>query len=194
MMNLWVITISVTRNIKWLGPFGWPKYEGDLPPLPDVPGVYLITLKYKNGYKIAWPGWTARTMPERFRRHTRDHMRGLYSVRGVRNKIVWKGFWNWGGEEPSRKDKAEYRKGQPEINDAVRRWFKRSRIFVANIGNDDRYLRRLESAIIKYLHGQRKTRIEMQSSGRWEEEGERPITVHSKCAVKIHGLPSRLII
>jgi hypothetical protein len=181
----------VTRTIKWLGPFRWPKYEGDLPPLPDMPGVYLIAFEYKNGYKIDWPGWTARSVPERFRRHTRDHMSGLYSVRSGR-KLIWKGHWNWGGEKPSRKDQSEFRKRQPEIHSAVHRWFKRPRIFVASIGNEDRYLRRLESAIIKDLHGQRNARIEMQSSGRWKTE--RPITVHSKCAVKIYGLPSRLII
>ncbi len=194
--------INVTRDIKikWRGPFGWPKFEGDLPSIPKVRGVYLWTVEYQNGYLIYVAGFTRRPMPERFREHTRNYMSGMYFVldigamqRGVR-KEVWPGFWTG---KRSRKQQAEYHKRQTEIQDAARKQLEGFRVFVAKIGTEPRILERLEAAIMGNLSKQPAPFCDIPDPGmhlapRWESET--PITIHNKYPVTLHGLPSRLII
>jgi hypothetical protein len=194
----------MARSIRWLGPFGWPKFEGELPPIPNVVGgVYLETFEYKNGYIIECAGYTTRLIRQRLLAHTRCFMSGTYCVLDItaaqlgRRKAIWKGFWNWAGQEPSRKDKAEYRKRQIKIQDAARKQLEGFRVFVANLGTEIRYLRRVESAIMRNLDKQPASSFstpsrDMSLSERWESE--RPITIYNECSVTIHGLPSRLII
>ena len=86
-------------KIEWDGPFGWPKFEGDLPSIPERPGVYLETVEYQNGYLIYAAGITRRPMPKRFREHTGEYMNGIYNVLDIVamkagfRKEVWHGFW-----------------------------------------------------------------------------------------------------
>jgi hypothetical protein len=148
----------VTRNIKWIGPFGWPKFEGDLPPVPKVPaGVYIWAVEYKKGYLIYAAGITTRPIRQRLLAHGRNYMSGMYFVldigamqTGVR-KEVWPGFWTG---ERSRKKQAEYRQRQTEIQDAAYKQLKGFRVFVAKIGTKRRILERLESAIMENLYMQ----------------------------------------
>lgn len=194
----------MTRNIEWLGPFGWPKWEGDLPPIPNVTGcVYLQTFEYQNGYIIDCAGFTTRLIRKRLLAHTRNFMNGTYSVLDVmaahqgRREIIWKGFWNWAGKEPSRKDQAEYRERQTDFQDAACKQLQGLRVFIAYLGTEVRYLRRVESAIMRNLDKQPapsfSTPSEVMSlSDRWASE--QPIIIHNKCLVTIHGLPSCLII
>lgn len=41
-------------EIKWTGPYGWPGFESEneLPSIPGIPGIYLWTFEYKDGYVI----------------------------------------------------------------------------------------------------------------------------------------------
>jgi hypothetical protein len=110
-------------EITWTGPYGWPGFEmeSSLPPIPKLPGVYLQTVKYKNGYLIYAAGLTRRPIPVRFREHTHQYMTGNYNVldisrmhRGVR-KVIWHG-WGW-----SPKKRAALEKKKPMILSAVRK-------------------------------------------------------------------------
>jgi hypothetical protein len=63
----------LTINIDWSGPYAWPGYEPGscLPSIPEHSGVYLQTAEYQNGYLLYVAGLTRRSMPERFREHTK---------------------------------------------------------------------------------------------------------------------------
>jgi len=85
-----------TIEVKWSGPFSWPAYEHEntLCSIPNSPGVYLQTFAYQNGYLIYAAGITRRTVPARFKEHTRKYMKGEYNIldiasvqQGVRKEI-----------------------------------------------------------------------------------------------------------
>lgn len=183
-------------TIDWSGPFGWPKFEGDLPSIPEQPGVYLMTVKCKGGYLIYGAGITRRSIPLRFREHTRKYLDGVYNVldpsamqRGVR-KVVWQGFWM--GEERSPRKQAEFDRRRVKITIAVCRQLAGCRIFVANIGTKPRILERLEAGIMNKLDNQPTPFRDIPDQGmmlapRWESEI--PIAVNNKCSVILHGLP-----
>ena len=41
-------------EVTWSGPYSWPGFESknNLPSIPEVPGVYLWTFDYQDGYLI----------------------------------------------------------------------------------------------------------------------------------------------
>ncbi len=67
---------AATIEITWSGPYSWPEYESEsnLSPLPRIPGIYLQTFGYQNGYLIYAAGITRRLVSLRFREHTRKYM------------------------------------------------------------------------------------------------------------------------
>ena len=127
-------------------------------------------------------------------------MRGTYSVLDVAamqrrvRKEIWPGIWDWTGKR-SREDQAEYYKHRTKVEDAARKQLQGMRVFVASLGHDRRLLARVESAIMRNLDKLPAPHCHtpaghMSLSGR--RESERPITLHIKCSVTIHGLTSRL--
>lgn len=188
----------MTRNIEWLGPYGWPKFEGELPPIPEVPGVYLMAVEYQNGYLIYAAGITRRPIQKRIREHTREYMGGVYNVldiaamqAGVR-KEVWHGFWM--KERPPEK-LVEFQERKPEIQDAVQKQLAGFRIFAANIGTEPRVLERLEAAIMGNLYKQPSPFCDIPDQGMYlapRRKSEIPIVMQNKCSVILHGLPACL--
>ena len=183
-------------DIDWLGPFGWPMFEGKLKPVPKKPGVYLLTVEYQNGYLIYAAGVTRRPMPKRFREHTREYMNGIYNVLDIVamqsgfRKEVWHGLWM--GKHP-REKLAEYKERKPEIQKAVRDQLAGFRIFAADIGTAPRILERLEAAIMENLYKQPMPLCDVPDRGmmlapRWESEI--PIVLKNKCPVMLYGLPA----
>ena len=73
-----MIRESETIEITWDGPYGWPGYESEngLNPIPRIPGVYLQTFEYQQGYLIYAAGITQRRVPVRFREHTQNYLGG----------------------------------------------------------------------------------------------------------------------
>ena len=183
-------------KIEWLGPYGWPTLAGGLPPIPKLPGIYLWTVEYQNGYLIYAAGVTRRSMPERFREHTHEYMNGVYNVldigamkKGIR-KEVWHGFWMMKNRSP--KKQKEYDTRRLLIDKAARKQLAGFRVFAANIGTQPRILERLEAAIMENLYKQLKPVSDIPDKGmmlapRWKSES--PILVKSKCSAIIHGLP-----
>ena len=186
-------------EIVWTGPYGWPQFEveSDLHPIPKRPGVYLQTVEYQDGYLIYAAGLTRRSIPKRFREHTRKYMSGDYSVldvaamqQGVRREI-WHG-WGWSPEK-----RAEFEDRKSTILDAVRKQLAGFRIFVADVGVQPRILERLEAAIMSSLYKQPVPFSDIPDKGmmlapRWKSEA--PIIVNNQCAVILYGLSTCRVI
>ena len=117
-------------------------------PIPKIPGVYLQTFEYQNGYLIYAAGLTRRLVPSRSEEHTREYMNDKYHVldinaaqQGVRNE-VWHG---WGY---ARKHREEFEERKSIILDTVGRQLTGRCIFVAEMGREPRVLERLEASIM----------------------------------------------
>jgi hypothetical protein len=185
-------------NVEWRGPFGWPKFDGKLKPVPKSPGVYLLTVEYQSGYLIYAAGITRRPMPERFREHTREYMNGIYNVleiaamkAGFRREI-WHGLWL--GKHP-RERLAEYKNRRLEIQEAARKQLAGFRIFTADIGTRPRILERFEAAIMDALYKQPMPLCDIPDRGMMlapRRKSEAPIVVRNKCQRTLYGLPACL--
>ena len=187
----------LTLQVTWAGPYAWPGFEtlSGLQPVPEVPGLYLQTFEYGDGYAVYAAGLTRRPVPTRFREHTSKYMNGEYNVldvtvvqQGVR-KEIWQG---WGY---ARQHRDEFEERKTVILEAVRRQLVGFRIFVADVGKEPRMLERLEASIMDNLYQQPPPLCDipdrgMQLSPRWDSE--EPVVVESSCAETIHGLPSSL--
>lgn len=184
-------------DIDWTGPYSWPKFEieNGLASIPKLPGVYLQTVEYQDGYLIHAAGLTRRTVPKRFREHTRKYMSGDYNVfdiiamqQGIR-KEVWHG-WGWTLDK-----RIEFEKLKPTIHEAVRKQLAGFRIFIADMGTEPRILERLEASIMLSLYKQIEPFCNIPDKGmmlapRWDSESL--IIVNNKCTVTLCGLPLKL--
>jgi hypothetical protein len=109
-------------EVMWNGPFGWPTYEcqNDLPPIPNLPGVYLFTFDYQGGYLIYAVGITRRPIPIRLSEHTHKYLNGDYTILDVEaaqdgiRKELWHG---WGY---ARENRSEFEERRVSILDAAR--------------------------------------------------------------------------
>lgn len=179
------------------GPYCWPEFEtgSNSRPLPRQPGVYLQTVEYQDGYLIYCAGLTRRSMPTRFREHTRKYMSGDYTVldiaamqQGVRREI-WHG-WGWTPEK-----RADFEVRNKEILDAAIKQLEGFRIFAADVGTGPRILERLEASIMYNLYEQPSPFCDIPDRGmmlspRWDSEA--PIIAENRCTAQLHGLPPRM--
>ena len=184
-------------EITWTGPYSWPGFENEnnLPPIPQASGVYLQSFEYNDGHLIYAAGLTRRPIPIRFKEHTRKYLNGDYTVldieaakKGIR-KEIWHG---WGY---ARKHREEFEDRKTAIIDAAKRQLTGFKIYVTDLGNEERLLERLEAAIMNNLYRQIAPINEipdkgMQLSGRLDSEA--PIIIKSKCLSTIYGLPDLL--
>ena len=184
-------------QITWTGPYCWPRFEteGNSRPLPKQPGVYLQTVEYQDGYLIYAAGLTRRSIPIRFREHTRKYMSGDYTVldiaamqQGIR-KEIWHG-WGWSPEK-----RADFEKQRQEILNAAREQLQGFRIFAADVGTEPRILERLEASIMNNLYEQPSPFCDIPDRGmmlspRWDSEA--PIITENRCTVRLYGLPVHL--
>jgi hypothetical protein len=192
-----MISDTSTIGVKWDGPYSWPGFEleNNLNSIPNIGGVYLQTFKYQSGYLIYSAGLTRRSVPKRFKEHTRQYMNGEYYVldvfaaqQGIR-KEVWRG---WGY---ARKHRDEFEEHKSIILDAAREQLIGFCIFVADIGKEPRLLERLEASIMNNLYQQPPPICDipdkgMQLSSRWKSEDK--IIIKSSCNSLVYGLPASL--
>jgi hypothetical protein len=188
---------ATTIEATWTGPYGWPGFEreNNLSPIPNIPGVYLQTFEYQDGYLIYAAGLTRRPVPRRFRDHTYNYMNGEYTVldiaaaqQGIR-KEIWHG---WGY---ARKHRAEFEERKLIILDAVHRQLAGFRIFVTDIGIEPRMLERLEASIMNNLYQQPPPICDIPDRGMQlapRLDSENPIVVNNNCSATIHGLTAIL--
>ena len=184
-------------QVLWEGPYSWPGYEDDnyLPKIPMVPGIYLLTFEYQQGYLIYAAGLTRRPVPVRFREHTRHYMNGDYNVldliaaqQGIR-KEIWHG---WGY---AREHRDEFEGQKSKILEEVRRQLAGFRIFVADVGTERRLLERIEASIMNHLSQQPSPYSDvpdkdMMLAPRWNDEP--PMLMNSRSKAKLYGLPECL--
>lgn len=181
----------------WSGPFSWQGFEqkNELPSIPNQPGLYLQTVRYKDGYLIYAAGLTRRTIRKRFGEHTRKYRLGEYNVldiiamqQGIR-KEIWHG-WGW---TPAKR--AEFEERKTLILDAVQKQLSGFRIFVTDIGTEARILERLEAAVMNHLYQQPSPLCDIPDKGmmlapRWNVEF--PVIIKNKCCSLLYGLPDHL--
>lgn len=184
-------------NALFKGPYAWPKYEAfnGLNSIPKHPGLYLQTVEHKNGYLIYCAGITRRSMPIRFREHTKKYLSGDYTVldiislqTGIREE-VWHG-WGW---NPGKIQKFESNK--TAIIDAVHKQLAGFRIFVADIGTEPRILERMEAAVMKTLYQSPTPFCDIPDRGMQlspRRNSETSIVVRRNCSVILHGFPPEI--
>ena len=195
-----MIRESETIEITWDGPYGWPGYESEngLNPIPRIPGVYLQTFEYQQGYLIYAAGITQRPVPVRFSEHTGSYLDGKYNIldiaaaeQGLRKEI-----WHGWAYERQHRDEFEERKSM--ITEAVHRQLAGFRIFVADLGErgkGKRILERLEAAVMLSLYEQPPPICDIPDRGmylapRWDSES--PIHIKSSSHFVLLGLPHSL--
>ncbi|MCA9953060.1 MAG: hypothetical protein KDE48_25605 [Anaerolineales bacterium] len=192
-------TVEIIR-VNWDGPYSWPKYENanNLPSLPKLPGVYLQTFEYKNGFLIYAAGITRRQVKSRFGEHTRKYKNGEYNVLDIdaiqlgNRKEVWHG-WDY-----AKKHRSEFEQRKTQILEAVEQQLSKFRIFVSKglaIDRDLRFLERTEAAVMLTLYKQLPPVCDLPDKGmqlmpRWESE--RPLILKSSSNHHLHGLPDYL--
>lgn len=178
---------SITFHV--LGPFGWPKHENSLPALLDVPGVYLTTVRYRDGFLPYGVGITRRPARKRFVEHSRAYVKGEYNIldvdsaqQGIR-EVLWKG-WGWTPEK-----RADFENRQSEIVTYARNQMLATCIFIVEMGVLPRLLERMEAAIANHFYTQQDILFDrgMLLMPRWETE--EPVIAELQTACRLYGLP-----
>ncbi len=192
-----MLTKKSMLKVRWQGPFGWPGYEGvnGLPPVPKVPGVYLLTFEYENGYIIYCAGFSGRSVPDRLREHTREFMNGRYNVLDVEALRQGSRVEVWHGWGYARQHRDEFERRKQEILEAVRKELAAFRVFVAALPCNKRLLERLEAAIMDALYEQLPPISIIPDQGMHlsrRKDGEEPIIVENVSPARLYGLPSLL--
>lgn len=171
------------------GPFGWPKYENGLPCLPNIPGVYLMTVKYRDGFLPYGVGITRRPMTKRFIEHTRSYVKGEYNIldldiaqQGIR-KVIWKG-WGWTPEK-----RIDYEARKSEIIGMAQRLMTGTHIFVIETGITTRLLERIEASIANHFYKRDDILFDRGTLRMPRWESEEPLMAVFKCDSKLYGLP-----
>jgi hypothetical protein len=173
------------------GPFGWPKFEGELPQLPAVRGVYLQTFEHQDGFLPYSVGITSR-MRSRFSEHRRKFVSGDYNILdvdaanlGVR-KVVWKG-WGWTPDK-----RADFEARRSEIVALAQREMLATRIFTMDLGSNKRLLERIEGAMANHFYKDHDTLFDQGMFLAPRRQAEEPISVVFRCGSLLHGIPLQL--
>lgn len=188
---------ATSIEAKWNGPYSWPGYESanNLPYIPKIPGVYLQTFEYQNGYLIYAAGITRRPVPVRFKEHTLKYMNGEYTIldvtaiqHGVR-KEIWHG---WGY---ARKHRMEFEERKPIFLDAASKQLAAFRVFIIDIGREPRILERLEASIMNKLYQQPSPLCDIPDRGMKlapRLDSENRVIIKNTCDAVLYWLPEFL--
>ena len=131
----------------------------------------------------------------RFREHSKKYLSGEYNVLDIQamragiRKVLWQG-WGWSPEK-----RVQFETHKSEIIDAVKRQLEGFRIFVADVGLEERVLERIEGAIMNLLYQQPSPFCDIPDKGmmlapRWQSE--KVLVGKNSCAALLHRLPQCL--
>lgn len=174
------------------GPYGWPRFEGSLPPLPVVRGVYVVTFEHRDGFLPYSVGITRRPMRKRFLEHRRKYVSGDYNIlevdaaqQGTRSE-VWRG-WGWTPER-----RAAFDETKSDKVAKAERQMEATRIFTMNIGTSPRLPERIEGAITNHFYQIDTSLFDrgMFRMPRWPTED--PIIAKFHCKSVLYNLPPEL--
>ncbi len=184
-----------TEKIEWFGSFAFPGYEkiSESNSLPNLPGVYLFTFAFKDGFLVYHAGVTSSTK-NRIKQHIRDYKKGDRNVLDVSFAINGKRREIWHGWKYAELHREEFEENKTEILKAVNNQLKSSKIFVSEISNE-RMRYRIESSIMNNLYSSREYWSELADRGmnlKGRENCEMPIVVKNICNYKIYGLPLKI--
>jgi hypothetical protein len=183
--------MTETIELRWNGPYGWPKYEGPLPSAPTHAGVYLFTFEYEDGYLVYAAGITRRGIRRRLHEHTRKYLAGEYNILQVeaaqsgRREEVWHG---WGWTDAKRR---EFEVRMDELERAAREQLRSFRVFVTDI-NGDRVLERVEAAVMNTLASACEPYCNIPDEGMHLEQrrdDEQVLLAVNRCDKLLYALP-----
>lgn len=193
----------VAINLRWAGPYGWPRETSSLTPLDHSEhskhgGVYLQAIPYKNGgYIILGAGHTGRPFAKRFAEHKREYLKGNYNVldieclRNGKRSEVWHGWRE--ARRPERR--AEFDHRRDEIVDAALEQIRWTSIFVVGV-EIQRLRERIEAAIMQALYAAERFQ-DIPARGyylRPRYDSEVAIVARNHCEHVLHCLPAEFII
>ncbi len=184
-----------TDILHWLGPFSWNGFEqvNNLKSVPDIPGVYLFTVDYKDGYIIRSAGVT-NAMKRRFSQHNREYKKGNYTVLDVSSARVGIRKEMWHGWDYAKKNRKEYFEHEAIILNLIREELRAYRIFVAKV-DDKRKRERIEFAIIHGIYRSKDPWSNLVDGGmalRGRFNYEVPVQLENISPYKVYGLPEKL--
>ena len=163
-----------------------------MPKAPAVPGVYLLTFPFRDGFLIYAAGITRRPIPNRLREHTKKYLCGDYTILDVAGASRGERIEHWHGWGWTEEKRRDYSARSSVLQNLAAEQLGRFRIFVIGPLDEPRLLERIEAAIMAAINASEIPVCDladrgMQLSGRWKDE--EPIELHSKLNVKLYGLP-----
>lgn len=186
------VSLIKTEDIIWRGPFSWPGYEqvNKIKVVPDIAGVYLFTFEYKGGFILRLVGVT-NSMKRRFQEHTREYVKGRYTVldvdsakNGIRKEL-------WHGWQYARDHQKQFFSYKNRIMELVEKELRAYRIFITQVDNR-RKRERIEAALLIDIYSSTERWADLFDGGmsfRRRYNYEMPIRVRSICRCKLYGLP-----
>lgn len=181
-------------ELQWDGPFSWPSYQdiNKLPIVPKIPGIYLQTFEYNDGYIIYSAGLTQRTVLKRLSEHTRSYRNGDYNIfdielmkQGIR-RTIWQG-WGWTDEKRS-----IFKQNEAHFQKLINCQLSSFRIFTVYLSEEKRILERLEAKIMNSLYLSGYPYSELPDKGMKlspKRDDEESISVKNNCDFALFGLP-----
>jgi len=185
------INLITSEEIVWEGPYSWNGFEqiNKIKLIPDTAGVYLLTFEYRDGYILRSAGVTSSTK-RRFVEHTREYMRGNYTILDIEAAKSGERKEIWHGWEYAKAHRDEFIEHKDFIIKSAEKELEAYRLFVANI-TDQRKRERIEFAIIQSVYNAKEPWADLVDRGmalRGRYNKEVPIEIKNTCPCKIYGL------
>jgi len=187
--------------LKLFGPF---KLFGDSDRLlfdPDISyksGIYLWTIRYKNGYLIDYIGETGNTFRQRMKEHLIETLGGNYRICDPdmllqgKEEIIWNGLWRKG----TRDKIGEFIKNYENYAPIIKRYIAIHDIFLAPLTVDRRKRQLIEGNIAKIIKEQKPPISNLLPADiRYvynRKDSEEGFIVKIECDENIFGLPKTL--
>lgn len=146
------------KTLNFMGPFSMisekPRFLFD-DDIAQKPGIYMWTIKGRNGYLVDYVGETGKNIQSRFLVHFQAQFTGKYNIfepdklkKGERS-YLWRGY-HWRKNEIDEKVKDFFRNTEEHLSQIIT-LFREYKIFVASIRTTQRIRKRIETGIINEL-------------------------------------------
>ena len=184
-------------DLHWHGPMAWYGSGVDVlfeHQLADAAGIYLWTVRYRQGFLTYYVGETGRSFRHRHIDHTGQYLAGIYRVyeptsfsQGVKH-LIWS----------SSQDQSTlgFLNRFPELAPRIYQFLGLISLFLAPLNVDRRTRRRIEGAIARHLRSQPDPIGTFQDDDiRYarRQDGEGPISLRMLVPATILGLPTELV-